>query len=494
MLGEADLLSGIPGEGTLKVEEIKAWIDDPKNHAVLKPTLPLGLAAGAGQIAGVDENPLTRAKIELGRQLYFDPRLSKDGTISCASCHAPEFGYAKNTQFGVGVGGQLGGRNSPVAYNRILSGPQFWDGRAASLEEQAVGPIANPIEMSNTHDACVACLGNVEGYRTQFEKIFPDGVTIDNVAKAIASFERALVTGPAPWDYYEVYKTYSDSYKEDLADPLPLLPAGQHGLGSDRFVLHRVAGGDCGPRQQDRAENRSVPTDHSPVSEHRSLDVRTRFDAGCRRDDGGSEDGRGVVDLGAGLTHTPAVLLDRVRYGWRAEATEATSICASRYFCGVRCRASRRRTASRRAEPGLVEHARERLPLDRHGEPRRDAIEHLGLEHVGPGIDPAGRRLALGRLLDEGDDLPVRRGSAPPRTLTDPRPGQRDRRLGAALGVEREQLIQIQIGQHVAVADEHALVDALRGEADATGGTERLVLDDEPELDVAEAVVGEVLA
>lgn len=218
LLGADDLTKGIPGEGPLTTEQIQKWVDDPKNHVVLKPTLPQGLAMGAGQIAGVDKNPLTRAKIELGRQLYFDGRLSKDGTISCASCHSPEFGYAKNTQFGIGVGGQQGGRNSPVAYNRIVSSLQFWDGRADSLEAQAVGPIANPIEMANTHEACVATIKGIEGYRLQFDKVFPDGVTIDNVGKAIASFERALVTGTSPWDYYEAFKTFSDANKEDLAD------------------------------------------------------------------------------------------------------------------------------------------------------------------------------------------------------------------------------------------------------------------------------------
>lgn len=218
LLGIDDLTKGIPGDGALTTEQIKKWLDDPKNQAVLKPTLPQGLAMGAGQIAGVDKNPLTRAKIELGRQLYFDGRLSKDGTISCGSCHAPEFGYAKNTQFGIGVGGQQGGRNSPVAYNRIVSSLQFWDGRADSLEAQAVGPIANPIEMSNTHEACVATIKGIDGYRLQFEKVFPDGVTIDNVGKAIASFERSLVTGTSPWDYYEAFKTFSDANKEDLAD------------------------------------------------------------------------------------------------------------------------------------------------------------------------------------------------------------------------------------------------------------------------------------
>ncbi|MGD9636348.1 MAG: cytochrome-c peroxidase [Pirellulales bacterium] len=218
-LGTPELTAGIPGSGeTLSDEEIKTWLDDPKNHVVLTPTLPLGLLAGAAQITGLDANPLTRAKIELGRQLFFDPRLSKDATISCASCHHPDFSYAKNTQFGEGVGGQLGGRNSPAAYNRILTSVQFWDGRAATLEEQAKGPIANPIEMSNTHDVCVSYLAEIPGYKLQFEKIFPDGVNIENVAKAIASFERTLVTAPTPWDYYEQLRDFKKAYAADLED------------------------------------------------------------------------------------------------------------------------------------------------------------------------------------------------------------------------------------------------------------------------------------
>ncbi len=216
LLGSGNLLGGIPGEGELTDDQIDAWLADVKSHAILKPELPLGLAAGSGKIQGIDQNPLTRAKIELGRQLYFDPRLSVDGTISCASCHDPENGYAKDTQFGVGVEGQMGGRNSPVAYNRIVSGPQFWDGRAESLEAQAVGPIANPIEMGNTHEACVEALKGISGYSKQFAAIFSDGVTIDNVGKAIASFERAVVTGPAPWDNYEQLASFEKAYADDI--------------------------------------------------------------------------------------------------------------------------------------------------------------------------------------------------------------------------------------------------------------------------------------
>jgi cytochrome c peroxidase len=221
LLGSPELTAGIPGEGKLTVEQIKAWLDDPKNSDVLQIELPLGLSAGIGQVKGLDANPLTRAKIELGRELYFDGRLSKDGSISCASCHDPEQGYAAHTQFGVGVGGQTGDRNSPVSYNRILSDKQFWDGRAASLEEQAKGPIANPIEMADTHEGAVKTVNGIEGYRIQFEKVFEGPATIDTIAQAIASFERAIVTGPAPFDYNERLRPYTEDVLKDLKSDDP---------------------------------------------------------------------------------------------------------------------------------------------------------------------------------------------------------------------------------------------------------------------------------
>lgn len=218
LLGQDDLTSGIPGKGPLTVKQIKRWLNQPENHETLEVTLPLGLRAGAAQMVGLKENPLTRAKVELGRQLYFDTRLSIDNTISCASCHHPDEGYARHTQFGVGIKGLEGGRNSPVSYNRILSGPQFWDGRAATLEEQAVGPIANPIEMGNTHENAVKTIKSIPGYKLQFKKVFKDGVNIDNVGKAIAAFERTIVSGPSPFDYQEQLKPYLKLDKEDLED------------------------------------------------------------------------------------------------------------------------------------------------------------------------------------------------------------------------------------------------------------------------------------
>jgi len=218
VLGDPSLTSGIPGEGAVSVEELKKWLANPENHAPLEVELPKGLDAGKGNIYIPEDNPMTRAKIELGRQLYFDPRLSSDGTISCASCHDPAHAYAAPTQFGVGVRGQEGGRNSPVAYNRILSREQFWDGRAVSLEDQAVGPIANPIEMGNDHQTCTQTLSQIPGYKVQFDAIFDDGITILNVGKALATFERALVTGPAPYDYENDLRTFKKLFADDLED------------------------------------------------------------------------------------------------------------------------------------------------------------------------------------------------------------------------------------------------------------------------------------
>jgi cytochrome c peroxidase len=216
-LGDPALTAGVPGSGPITLEQIDAWLADPRTAVELEPVLPLGLSQGAQQITGLEANPLTRAKIELGRQLYFDPRLSADKTVSCASCHDPAAGYSAHTKTGVGIGGQKGGRNSPVSYNRILSGPQFWDGRADSLEAQAVGPIQNPIEMGFTHEGVVKRLGEMPVYRRQFEKIF-GGVSIDAVGKAIAAFERALVTAPSPYDFGEQLRSFANLDPDDIAE------------------------------------------------------------------------------------------------------------------------------------------------------------------------------------------------------------------------------------------------------------------------------------
>ncbi len=218
-LGSPDLTSGIPSNGEkLSVIEIKAFLDNPKNHVPLEVVLPLGLDQGKDAIYIPEDNPLTRAKIELGRQLYFDTRLSGDNSISCASCHHPDSGYGFNSQFGIGINGQTGNRNSPVSFNRILSKAQFWDGRADSLEAQAVGPIANPIEMGGSHSAVVALVAANPGYKMQFDKVFGRKPNIEDVGRAIAAFERVLVTGPSPYDYFEPVRKMEEAFADELED------------------------------------------------------------------------------------------------------------------------------------------------------------------------------------------------------------------------------------------------------------------------------------
>jgi cytochrome c peroxidase len=148
------------------------------------------------------DNPQTPAKVRLGEKLYFDPMLSVDGTVSCASCHSPGFGFADGQPTSDGVNGQLGGRNAPTVYNAAYYETQFWDGRAMSLEDQARGPVQNPIEMANTWDNVVAYLQSDVIYQRMFKQAFGGHVTEDNSVKAIAAYERTVVTWDSPYDRY----------------------------------------------------------------------------------------------------------------------------------------------------------------------------------------------------------------------------------------------------------------------------------------------------
>jgi cytochrome c peroxidase len=160
---------------------------------------PAGLAA----LPIPSDNPLTEARIELGKQLYFDPRLSRDNTVSCASCHDPAKGWSNGKAVATGIDGQKGGRSAPTIINAAYQHFQFWDGRAAGLEGQALGPIQNPIEMNLTLEELVEKLNKIEGYKKQFQEVFGSDVTADGVAKAIASFERTVLSGDAPFDRYK---------------------------------------------------------------------------------------------------------------------------------------------------------------------------------------------------------------------------------------------------------------------------------------------------
>ena len=151
------------------------------------------------------DNPLTKEKVELGRLLFFDKRLSQDNTIACANCHLAKFAFTDGKPVSTGIRGQKGGRSAPASFNRVFSSAQFWDGRAATLEEQSVGPFTNPIEHGfANYDVMMAKMMKIPGYRKLFMQVFgEDKITIDNVGKAIASFQRTVLSGNSPADRFD---------------------------------------------------------------------------------------------------------------------------------------------------------------------------------------------------------------------------------------------------------------------------------------------------
>lgn len=150
------------------------------------------------------DNPYSKAKWELGRALYFDKRLSADNSLSCASCHSPQYGFADGQKNSSGIRGQHGTRSAPTVINRAYSLAQFWDGRAATLEEQAKGPMANPIEMGHSHEGIVSALKEIPGYKKMFAAAYGSSeFTIDHLAKAIATYERTVLSGNSRYDRYK---------------------------------------------------------------------------------------------------------------------------------------------------------------------------------------------------------------------------------------------------------------------------------------------------
>ena len=150
-------------------------------------------------------NPTTPAKVELGKMLYHDPRLSSNGVLSCNSCHNVMGAGDDNRSGSIGVKDQVGGRSAPTVYNSAFSSVQFWDGRAPSLEEQARGPVTNPGEMGmKSWDDVVARLKAMPEYNKAFAAAFSgeNSVTADNAVKAIAAYERTLITPNSPYDKY----------------------------------------------------------------------------------------------------------------------------------------------------------------------------------------------------------------------------------------------------------------------------------------------------
>ena len=187
--------------------------------------VPLGLPA----LPVPEDNPMTAEKVELGKLLYFDKRMSKDGTVSCATCHDPQMAWTEHKPTSTGIGSQVGGANSPTVINAAYATTQFWDGRAKSLEEQALGPIENPIEMGHKLPEMIGQLNQLGAYKERFQKVFGTDVTSEGIAKAIAAFERTVLSGNSPYDKFKA------------GDQSALNDAQKHGLE----VFQKAGCADC---------------------------------------------------------------------------------------------------------------------------------------------------------------------------------------------------------------------------------------------------------
>jgi cytochrome c peroxidase len=167
------------------------------------------------------DNPMTAETVKLGEKLFFDTRLSGDSTVSCSSCHNPWNGFGDGRKTALGMRQQIGGRNAPTVLNAAYNLHQFWDGRAMSLEDQALGPIANPIEMNVSHNECADRLNGIAEYRELFAKAFGEGeIQMVHVQKALAAYERTVISGNSAFDEYQyggVKSALSESAVRGLA-------------------------------------------------------------------------------------------------------------------------------------------------------------------------------------------------------------------------------------------------------------------------------------
>lgn len=170
---------------------------------------PLAIPLGLPPIPWPKDNPYSKEKAELGRLLYFDKRLSSNGTIACATCHTVHDAFTDRKPISEGIEGRHGTRNAPTVINAAYLKKLFWDGRVNSLEEQAKGPIANPNEMTTikdvhaAHKECVDLIRAIPGYRPLFKEAFGTEVcTMENIAQALATFERTVLSGNSPFDRF----------------------------------------------------------------------------------------------------------------------------------------------------------------------------------------------------------------------------------------------------------------------------------------------------
>lgn len=202
-----------------------------------KPVIPYYFESSYSEPA---DNPTTKEGIELGRHLFFEKQLSRDGSISCASCHKPELAFTDGLKVSKGVDNQLGRRNAPTVYNASLFKKLLWDGRTSSLEEQSLHPIRDPREMNSTPEQAVARISGLPKYKQLFGNAFGSTtITVDRMAKGLAQFERSLVSANSNYDRF-LKGNYTPTAEEQLGitlfftHPIPYAPGGG------------LRGGNCG--------------------------------------------------------------------------------------------------------------------------------------------------------------------------------------------------------------------------------------------------------
>ena len=210
------LIASICGFICLPILIVNPMLANAASQESYELKIPLGLDEEAFKVP--QDNPMTKEKIELGRLLFFDKRLSANNTIACASCHIPELAFTDGQSVSSGIHHLQGGRSAPTAINRGFSEAQFWDGRAPMLEDQSIGPFANPIEHGfSNHDELVAKISMFDGYKKMFKNVFgTDNIKKEHVGKAIASFQRTLISGNSPFDRFDYdgdQKAISESAK-----------------------------------------------------------------------------------------------------------------------------------------------------------------------------------------------------------------------------------------------------------------------------------------
>lgn len=195
---------------------LSMYLGKPEPAAPTGDVIAIDAPLGLPPVPVPEGNPPTAETVALGRRLYYDPALSVDDTVSCATCHHPDFGFSDGQSVSTGVNGQKGGRNAPTVFNVAYYTTQFWDGRSPSLEDQARGPVQNPIEMAHTLEGVEKKLAEEASYAGMFEDAYgPGSITYEKVEMAIATFERTVVSANSPFDRWK-YGGEEDAVGEEV--------------------------------------------------------------------------------------------------------------------------------------------------------------------------------------------------------------------------------------------------------------------------------------